>query len=82
MATDTITERLVDEAGLGGASRPFATAACDSHARKAVSVQAANVLRNAGGGTWARRLRWRQARDACWTLLDRHVAPFHGLPVS
>ena len=22
------------------------------------------------------------ARDACWTLLDRHVAPFHGLPVS
>ena len=61
MATDTITERLVDEAGLGGASRPFATAACDSHARKAVSVQAANVLRNAGGGTWARRLRWRRA---------------------
>lgn len=75
MATDTSTDRPVDEAGPREASRPFAPAARDLQASKAPSVQAANALRNAGGGTWARRLRWRQAREACWALLDQHVAP-------
>jgi hypothetical protein len=72
-ATDTSIERPVGEAGLGGASLPYDIVARDRQASRAVSVQAANVRRNAGGGTWARRLRWRRAREACWALLEQHV---------
>src|SRR3954447_22585516 len=34
----------------------------------------ANARRNAAGGL-ARAWRWRPARAAAWTLLERHVAP-------
>lgn len=73
MATVTSIERPVGEAGLDGASPPYGTLAHDRQDNRAVSVQAANVWRNAGGGRWARRLRWHRAREACWALLDRHV---------
>lgn len=74
MATDTGTERRVDEASGRATSLPRGSAS-DSHTTRAVSVQHANAIRNAAGGSWARRLRWRHAREACWALLDRHVAP-------
>jgi hypothetical protein len=38
-------------------------------------VQDANAARNAAGGGWARRRRWRPARESCWALLDQYVAP-------
>ncbi len=74
MATDTRTERRVDEASGRATSLPRGSAS-DSHTTTAVSVQDANATRNAAGGSWARRLRWRPAREACWALLDRHIAP-------
>lgn len=46
----------------------------DIGTERPVSVQAANAQRNEGGGTWARHRRWRDARTACWALLEGHVA--------
>jgi len=60
VATDTITERLVDEAALGGASRPFATAACDSHAR--------THARSVSSGRQCAAQRWRGNMGASASL--------------
>jgi len=65
LAMATSTEVL---AGPGTATRDALLAS-----NGPVSIHAAHLTRNAGGGTWARRLRWRQAREACWALLEDHV---------
>ncbi len=71
-ATDTSIERPVGEAGLGGASLAYGIVAGDRQASRAVSVQAANVRRNAGGVRGHVACAG-AAREACWALLEQHV---------
>ncbi len=52
---------------------PSATCGAGFDSTLPVSIRGASVARNTGGGTLARRWRWRHARAACWALLQTHV---------